>query len=476
MSLKKVVAIAAAAGALAAISVPAMALENEFHGFYQIKGFLSNYNNGAAGDQSPTVLGDKARANNYAEQRARIFYTGKASDDLKLVTAFELDTRFGGATDGKYYGSSDAGVRDGDGINLETKWVYLDFNATSNINVKTGLMPYKDSIKGLFIDADMPFVMTKTKLGDATVGLGYSRFNEADQANNTTNFGAGHLGKNASDLLVLDTSFAVNKDTKVGFSYYMLANYGPAANTIYSSPTAVGTAATDKNNLQVLHTLALSGEGKVGPLSLSGFAAMQTGNQKNAPSAGKNTTYHGYALNAAAKLAVGPGTAKVAALCVSGDDGSDAHNNAWIGSGVQSYNENGMMLIVRNNATSGTTNTNEFVKRTISNVALATIGYDAKIGAKGYANANLGLAWNLKNAGNPTRTAAGGGRNASNYLGTEIALEGGYKVYDNLTASVQAAYLILGGAYDKTSLKNNGVTAETPENPYTTRLVLTYAF
>ena len=34
--------------------------------------------------------------NNYFEQRARLQYTAKVSDDLKLVTHFELDTRFGG--------------------------------------------------------------------------------------------------------------------------------------------------------------------------------------------------------------------------------------------------------------------------------------------------------------------------------------------------------------------------------------------
>ena len=42
MNLKKTAAIAAAAGALAAISVPAMALENEFHGMYRMFGYMTN--------------------------------------------------------------------------------------------------------------------------------------------------------------------------------------------------------------------------------------------------------------------------------------------------------------------------------------------------------------------------------------------------------------------------------------------------
>ena len=35
------------------------------------------------------------KTNNYFEQRARLFYTAKASDDLKLVTGFEIDSVWG---------------------------------------------------------------------------------------------------------------------------------------------------------------------------------------------------------------------------------------------------------------------------------------------------------------------------------------------------------------------------------------------
>ena len=56
MSLKKTVAIVAAAGALAAISVPAMALENEFHGIYNFNFTCSNFQNGASGDFQPATV------------------------------------------------------------------------------------------------------------------------------------------------------------------------------------------------------------------------------------------------------------------------------------------------------------------------------------------------------------------------------------------------------------------------------------
>lgn len=435
MSIKKTVAIAAAAGALAAISVPAMALENEFHGFYQVKGFVSNFNDGNATNQIPALK--DVKANNYAEQRARIFYTAKTSADLKLVTGFELDTRFGGIKDktSKYGTSTDAGVLDGDGISLETKWVYLDFNATDKVNVKTGLMPYKDSIKGLLVDADVNAIYTTTKLDALTLGVGYSRVADADQQYAPT----AHLGDSATDLLLVDASYAVNKDLKVGASYYLLEDY-----------------ITPKQTL-LLSTLAANAEAKVGPATVSGFAAIQFGERDQTKV--KNS---GYALNVAAKMPVADGTAKAAVLYTSGDKSTTgSKNEGWYAFGApQSYNESGLMLLVRNNATSGTTSTNEFLRRTITNVGLVSAGYDAKINAKTYANANLGLAW-----------APEKGSQKGTYIGTELALEGGYKVFDNLTASVQAAYVVLGDY-----CKANTAGATMPDNPYTARLVLTHTF
>ena len=60
-------------------------------------------------------------------------------------------------------------------------------------------------------------------------------------------------------------------------------------------------------------------------------------------------------------------------------------------------------------------------------------------------------------------------------MGTEVNVEAGYKMYDNLTASLQAAYVILGGYY--TGAANlTGATVKDPENPYTVRTSLIFNF
>src|ERR1035437_1650859 len=98
MKLKKKILVAAAVSALGvAAAVPAMALENEFSGIYNLRFYLSNVDNGTWGTIVPgTSTGNTMKAQNYFEQRARVKYTAKASDDLKLVTHFELDSKFGG--------------------------------------------------------------------------------------------------------------------------------------------------------------------------------------------------------------------------------------------------------------------------------------------------------------------------------------------------------------------------------------------
>ena len=95
MNFKKTVAIATAAGALAAISVPAMAFENEFHGLLNFNTTFSNFQDGGSGNFTPAGTKENKQMNNYFEQRARIMYVAKASDDLKMVTQFEINNRFG---------------------------------------------------------------------------------------------------------------------------------------------------------------------------------------------------------------------------------------------------------------------------------------------------------------------------------------------------------------------------------------------
>lgn len=439
----------AAAGALTAVTaLPAMAFENEFHGTMTVKTFLSNFENGSSGI-FPTR--DKSNTNNYTDQRTRIQYIAKASDDLKLVTHFEMNTNWG---KGGSSTDTSGGDIDTDGYNFQVKHAYLDFNIGKALNVKAGQQAYKDTFKGLYVDADLPMVYASYKRGAYTLGMGYSRFNdEAD-----LNTAGSYRGDLSADLYAIDNTFALGKDTKVGFSYYL--NRDDASATIAKR----------------VNTLGVFGQTKLGALDLSGFAAMQAGYLHNGAT---KSHYHGMAANVLAKMKLGNGLARTGFLFTSGDnDRSSGNNHAWqtlssdnTSATQNSYNESGMMLMVRNTSLGGTT-TDGYLRKPITNIALLHMGYDATITEKLYANGNVGFAWLPASADVQTNSGwTDPANNSSDFLGAELNVEVGYKLYQNLTLKAQGAYVMLGGAFS-----DSVGTNDDPANPWTMRLAASYAF
>jgi hypothetical protein len=518
MSFKKNTAIVALAVALAAISVPAMAFENELHGVSNLRYYMSNYETGSNGNPlSPAASGyialspgnstQNLKMNNYFEQRSRFFYTAKASDDLKLVTGFEIDSAFGdraqsqttpsatntnvpNASSGQSNtGRNQGGALESDTVNLETKWVYLDFLIPSTTTrVSAGIQPFKDQLKGIFLDADIAGVLANSTFGPASIKTGYLR------AYDQSYFTVGNTPENRPrgmdnlEVGVVEGKFAVSKDASLGAVYYL-----------YNDNRGMPISSVNTNDIMI-HTLGLIGDFKVGDLSLSGFAAYQGGVFKGFKNSG-SAYLNAVAANVALKLPVGPGTFRTAMLFTSGNDndastGQSRHltgwvgtaqsqNNSWTanGSGTNTYNESGMMLLNRNSAANTSTTDYSLVYNsgngtsiaTMQGLYLYTLGYDAKITPKLYANANLGFAWAAHTNTLKPRDFATGGRNATNFMGTEINIETGYKMYDNLTASLSAAYVILGGFYEGSSSYQTG-GSHTPEDPYTIRTSLKFSF
>lgn len=485
MSLKKTVAIAVAAGALAAISVPAMAFENEFHGIFNTKFYLSNIDQGGTAVYNPSAFVDSKKTANFFEQRARLQYTAKASDDLKLVTHFELDSMYGGVTSGQdgtagkgYRGTTvsgtqtgnNSGALDADSLTLETKHVFLEFKAGPT-TVRTGIQPLADSLNGTLLIADVAAVTTSTKLGALSLGVGYARVNTAAYLSTATE----RVNNSNTDLFYMDTKFAVSKDFNVGMPYYFFADY-----TI--------------DQAVLLHTLGLTADAKMGALSFNAFLAKQFGHQKmSAPNKRDSVNYHGLEMGYNVKMAAGPGSLKTGLLFTTGDDSTTgAQRTGWRQIYGSANNQSGMMLLSRNDATGGLTNTHFLVINSGNSTSatstgatksteqskglvLFTLGYDFTLSPKAYLNANTGMAWVAKSANAP-KDAATGVSNAGDLMGTEINVETGYKLYDNLTAKVQAAYVILGGYYRGSAANSVKGSEKDPDNPYTFRTGLSYTF
>ena len=155
--MKKFAILALAVLLVAAFTVPAAALENEFGGYWRTRFYQMGHFNGENNDLGNYRLVDT---------RTRLYYTAKINDNLKLVNKFEMDATWGSGTGWSRNGRSAAAfsVLDGngvtqtfviptsgnnrsygetgaDGANIEIKNSYADFN-TGPLNWTVGVQPY----------------------------------------------------------------------------------------------------------------------------------------------------------------------------------------------------------------------------------------------------------------------------------------------------------------------------------------------
>ncbi|MCM2359126.1 MAG: porin [Geobacteraceae bacterium] len=451
---KKLLAVAAVSALSAATAVPALALENEFHGMFKFFGYESNFFNGLGANLNKDV-----HSGFFAEQRARIQYIAKANDNLKLVTHFELDSRFGGKTtpSGPYF-ANDAGNIDADQITLETKNVYLDFNCPiTGTNVKAGIQPWADAYKSVFLLADMTGVIASKKFDPLTVSLGWFRFDDNTPTASTT------PGDLTADLIVLDGKFAVNKNINVGASYYNIQR-----------DTTTGLGNIDQ--VELLHMIGLNASVKAGPATIDPFVAFQYGETNEA----KDAELNAFLAGATAKVKVGPGNVNLAALYLSGDDDGNANQNAQdfkiVGVNQSYFNAANMWLLIRSGQGVNTSTSVLGNNITVGGRGLVGVfaGYDGTMDKLFY-NANVGY---MRTAEERTTTLGPLRIKEDGTIGTEINAQVGYKLYDNLSVSVAGAYAILGegmhsGAVGK---KISGFGAVAAENPYMTNVQLAYAF
>lgn len=456
--MKKQLVVLSAAAMVAAAAVPALALENEFHGMYRLRANVTNFQ--AVGAE-PIQNDDKKTATVF-EQRARLQYIAKASDDLKLVTHFEVDSSWGDADYNN--GRSTGAALGGDSVNLETKNVYLDFALPSTpVKMKVGLQGFGDAYKGVFINDDVAGAVATGKFDAMTATAAFLR--TYDKGGNST------IGKKNVDIYVLDGKFAVNKDVALGASYYLAYND-------VNEDVAEG---------QRTHNIGLNAAAKLGTVDLDAFVLYQTGDTlyEYNTVANEAKDVSAWAAQIAAKANLGMATVRGAFLYTSGDDRKDSdESNAFqtIAGGNASatplqapgtsapsnnYYSSQMLLLFRNVYNTDSDNS---IVSSMNNgnhgVMAGFLGADFKVNDKFTANVNLGFAANSENQDTDLN-----GTDDDSYLGTELNLSLNYKLYPNLTATLQGAYVMLGDYYD-----NSAAGGKDPDDPYLTGLMLNYTF
>lgn len=452
MKSSKVLAALVTLGLAAAVATPAIALENQFSGSFTSFYDISNYS-AVYGQKNPVK---DAPTENYFVQRARLGYTAKASDSLKLVTKFELDYRFLGNSS-YTTGRNTGGALGADSVNIETKNIYLELD-NSGLNTRIGMQGVEDAFKGSIFSADMAGLQFGHSYQNASVAAGFFRWNDSGEA-----FG---LGKKVNDMFMLDGKYNVNKDLKVGAAYYYIKDNRSNGSTttpsalptgqladgtpVYATSTTFTTTANPANYVKV-HTIGLNAEGVFGPLTVNGFAVQQFGDLS------ATTKAKGYELNAGAKLNLGAaGTVRSELLYTSG--GKNVFYNADSGNEGGGFYDNEMVILGRDkNALTLDTAIVFDGANAGQGVIFGSVGYDYSFTSKISGSANAGFASVAKDIG---------GNHKSNYLGTEVNAEANYKYTDNLKFSARAGYVALGDYFK----------AADSDNPYDVKLLVKYSF
>jgi len=143
--MKKILFIGLCFLMVGVFTVPATALEHVFGGYFRVRAYSwTNF----TGDDS---------YNGEAQQtdtRARLYYTAVLSDDVKLVTKFEMDA---------YFGDDARGDIGADGQNFEIKNSYVDIDL-DDFNLKLGTQG-KTLARGFMLDDDFSGAVV-TYMGD----------------------------------------------------------------------------------------------------------------------------------------------------------------------------------------------------------------------------------------------------------------------------------------------------------------------
>jgi hypothetical protein len=387
--MKKLLVITMAVMLVGAFTVPAMAVDHEFGGFWRTRMYkLTDF----SGDD--TGAGDLTQA----DTRTRLYYTAVLSDEVKLVNKFEMDATFGDSTRG------DIGA---DGQNFEVKQSYADFNL-GDWNVKLGTQG-KCMARGFIFCDDFTGAIVRYIADDMVIPFVWIKAYEGGTGDEANDFDV--------DYYAVDPVFSMG-DLKINPHLLYVA-----------STDASAWASTNANEEVAVYFLGVSVD-----YAADMFSAWFTGIYE----AGSVDLTSGDDLDVAATLAAVGGSFNMDALSIhaqafyaSGDDDAtdgDA-NDFYVPKGASYYWAEIMGYGSIDNSVSAGSSGDQ-----ITNITALNVGVDVPMD-------KLTLTVDIWNANLVEDNAAG-----DTELGTEIDVAASYQLLDDLKLKVVAAYLSAGDA------------------------------
>jgi hypothetical protein len=440
MKMKKFWIVMLAMGLFMAFTMPAFAalggVDVQFSGDYRVRGWYDD-NIGSYGDFSKDSV-NKGQA--FYDNRLRVETTFKIAEGLKLVTRFNaLENKWGQ----KLNYSGDTAIpanNNNDNISFERAYVSLT-TGLGALNVG-----YQDwqRFGTQFADSDLTFPGIKyiNTFGPLTIIAGMEKISESQTRNVGSWWGStnGNQAYNSGyvdvDTDVYDLGFIYmfkGGDAGVLYQYYHVNEFSQAA-TQSSLPFRM-----------TIHLFDGYGKYKIGPFYVEAEGFMATGTYYDF---GNNSNYHNVSLEAYglyinAEVDLKPAYAGVKYAYVTGDDYNDPNKASGTVMSLLGLGQDHDFALMIGNY--------EYFNQITTGAGWTTPSDTIAFG--GMDNIN---AWQIYVGVKPTskmdvRVAVTDAYMQriqdgvlSNHIGTEVDLRASYKIFDNLTYSVGAAYFITG--------------------------------
>lgn len=446
-----------AAAAILAVAAPAMA-EFKFSGEFRAQGYTQTAQDRGSND---------ARSLSVIDQRFRPKLDYKINDYIGLTYFGEIDTVWGGGTSAKYPGGQ-GGAVGADGVNLETKNLYVDFKLPQTASkLRLGIQGLKDSFDGVVFFDDMAAAHLSGKLGPLDYQAFYSKWSDADTRlwDETNVFG-------------LDLSHKYGDFAKAGIAaYYYDNNSGNVIDgfTVTNNDPIFGTGpgaarlGEGPNVDSEIWWLGLYGDYRFGNFALNGWALYQTGEVLDVAATNTYVDTRSWAASVKGRMIIPNGDLGLRYMYFAPDDSNEDIERFFISQGNYEFADENLMIFL--------------VDKFVNNVAKNRYAIRDAVEA-GYGLHGLVASANLKNLPMGTYSNLGAGaffaadknpegadRKDKGTLGYEVAASVGKVFAEKFDLSLRGSYAFLGKFYNDTTLNNND-----PDDLYTVALMARVPF
>lgn len=447
--MSKYLKTAAAALALVALAVPAMA-EQKVSGYFRTQFIADNFNGPPFTTTFGQMASDDKRTATQIDNRFRLKYENNLNEYVSLVYFAEIDTAWGQS--GKA-AAGQGGTDGADGVNVETKNVYLDFKVPDSIiSARVGVQGIGVGPHGILVGDDMAAARVNLKLTPMADVTGiYSKWRENTISQwDDVDFYAAILHLMPSNDLKINVDLAYLDANTLG-------QFGAAAGLD-------GTAATAGLTQGDIYAIGVGADANLGMAKIDAYLAY-TGGTLEGPAPIADVDLSGWMATAKGTVKVGTmGDAGLRLTYYSSDDNAaDNDYEGFIGDlsgGVYEFAGENLSIFY---ADAPYNNTNGGRRALID----AAYNGNGLLGINATSNLNFTKACYGKfGAGYFMALEENGATDKS--LGFEVAARVGHKFAEKVDLSLGGAYAFVGDFYK--------VGTTDPDNVFKTSLMLNVSY